>query len=358
MTVNKIQLSEITDQGKLYALPSSVLVEVCYTCKHCVHCCLDNHSTSGLNLMQYELLFDQMVEAGTFYVIFTGGEPFTRADFIDILKASRKRRLCVTIFTNATLITEEQIHELRDLYVDEVHVSIYSANPVTHDRITRMKGSFTKSIATIIKMLSAGITVRIKCPLMNTTADEIDEIRTLARDLSIHVQYTSVITAKNDGNTATHAQRLTQMQLSRILSDPTIFAQGSKPIYFQENLECIPCDAVFNGGAIDPLGNVYVCNQLRISGGNILEKPLIEIWKNSTVFQRLREIRLRDLKKCNHCELFQYCTRCPGLADLEDDDLLGCSSAAKAVAEVRRTLGIFPTESHIFSKPLAREEKV
>lgn len=354
MTVNNIQLSEITALGKKNIIPSSVLVEVCYTCnENCVHCCLDNHVRPGLTLKQYSQLFDQMVRAGTFYVILTGGEPFTRPDFMEIVKAARKRRLSVTIFTNATLLTEQQIITLSSLYIDEVHVSIYSSDATIHDSITRVRGSFVKSVATIKKMLDVGITVRIKCPLMNMTADKISGIKDLARNLGIDVQYSTVITAKNDGNLDAYQYRLTPNQLQTILSDSDVISRGDKPIHFRENKDCIPCDVVFNGGAIDPEGNVYVCNQLRIIGGNVLTQSFGHIWKESFAFKQLREIRLRNLKECTNCELFQHCTRCPGLAYLEDGNVLGCSLIAKTVAEARKRVGVYPTETHIFSRPIS-----
>lgn len=356
MPANTIQLSDIAAQGKRSIIPISVLVEVCYTCNEsCVHCCLGDHSTHGMTLDQYRSLFDQMVLAGTFYVILTGGEPFTRPDFMEIVRAARKRRLSVTIFTNGTLLTQQQIIDLRTLYVDEVHVSIYSADAGVHDSITKVPGSFDRSILAIQRMLAVGITVRIKCPLMRVAADGLSDIQQLASDLGIHVQYSAVITARNDGSTGTHACRLTGDQLRVALSDPAVISQGTEPIYFRENLDCIPCDTVFNAGAIDPEGNVYVCNQLRITGGNVLTQPLGQIWKESQAFQQLREIRLRHLKDCASCELFQYCTRCPGLALLEDGDILGCSSAARVVAEERRRAGVYPTEAHIFSQPIGPE---
>lgn len=353
MPVNNIQLSEITALGKKYIIPSSVLVEVCYTCnENCVHCCLDTHKKSGLTLEQYGRLFDQMVKAGTFYVILTGGEPFTRPDFMEIVKSARKRRLSVTIFTNATLLTEQQITILRSLYIDEVHVSIYSADAAIHDSITRVRGSFAKSIAAIKEMLSAGITVRIKCPLMNMTAGSVNGIKALSRSLGVNVQFSTVITARNDGSVDTHQCRMTQDQLQAVLADPYVTAQGTEPIYFRENPDCIPCDTVFNGGAIDPEGNVYPCNQLQILGGNVLTQSLGQIWKESPAFKRLREIRLGDLNECAKCNLFQHCTRCPGLAYLEDGDVLGCSSVAKMVAEARQKAKVYPTEAHIFSRPI------
>lgn len=353
MPVNNIQLSEIIALGKKNIIPSSVLVEVCYACnENCVHCCLDNHAKPGLTLEQYGHLFDQMVKAETFYVILTGGEPFVRPDFMEIVRAARKRRLSVTIFTNATLLTDQQIIVLRSLCIDEIHVSIYSSNATIHDNITRVHGSFVKSMATIKKMLAIGITVRIKCPLMNMTADGISGIKALVQKLGVNIQYSMVITARNDGSSNVHQCRMTPNQLQAVLSDPDVISHGIEPIYFRENTNCIPCDTVFNGGAIDPEGNVYVCNQLRIIGGNVLTQSFEKIWKESLAFKQLREIRLHDLKECTNCDFFQYCTRCPGLAYLEDGNILGCSSIAKTIAEARKRAGVYPTEAHIFSRPI------
>ncbi|NIA02549.1 MAG: radical SAM protein [Nitrospirae bacterium] len=357
MPARELQLADITALSKQLILPSSVLVEVCHTCnENCIHCCLSQHSKRGLTLAQYDNLFDQMVQAGTFYVILTGGEPFTRADFMEIVESARKRRLSTSIFTNGNLINKEQIARLRDLYVDEVHVSIYCADPQIHDAVTRIPCSFEKSVAAIQEMLRVGMAVRIKCPLMNMTAGSIDETKQLAADLGVNVQYTLAITAKNNGDCDTHKCRLTQDQLHELISDPDVVTQSTKPVHFMENLDCIPCDTVFNGGAIDPDGNVYVCNQWSVIGGNILEKPLLEIWRESPKFNRIRGIRLRDLKKCGSCDLFRYCTRCPGLAQLEDDDVYGCSSIAKVVAEERKKAGVFPTEAHIFSQSIGKKD--
>ena len=358
MPAKDIRLADITALGKRMVLPSSVLVEVCHTCnENCVHCCLDQHSKRGLTLSQYGNLFDQMVLAGTFYVILTGGEPFVRSDFMEIVESARKRRLSTTIFTNATRITDDQVGRLRELYVDEVHVSVYSADSSIHDSVTRLPGSFAKSVRAIRKMCAAGLTVRIKCPLMNMAADGVDNIKRLGVELGVDVQYTLAITARNDGSCDTHLCRLTQEQLRGLISDPDIVTQGTEPVHFAENLDSIPCDTVFNGGAIDPDGNVRVCNQWPVVGGNILEKPLLEIWRDSPEFNRIRGIRLRDLEKCSSCHLFQYCTRCPGLAQLEDGDVLGCSSIAQVVAEERMGAGVFPTEAHIFSQPIGKENQ-
>ena len=86
----ELSIKYITDLAKQKIVPVSMLVEVCHTCNEkCIHCCLPEHDSKGLTLLQYEKLFDQMVETGTLFVILTGGEPFTRNDFLDIIRSAR-----------------------------------------------------------------------------------------------------------------------------------------------------------------------------------------------------------------------------------------------------------------------------
>ncbi len=336
--------------AKREIIPISVLVEVTYKCnENCIHCCLEEHKSPGLSLEDYETLFDQMVDAGTFYVTLTGGDPFVRQDFMDIVRAARRRRLSTTIFTNGTLIDESIAQEISELYVQEVHISLYSSNSQTHDSITRLPGSFDKSVKAIKLLVDRGIFVKIKCPLMNVNIGDLEQLKRFAQQLGVGVQFNPVITAKNDGNTSTWNLRLSEEQLLTFVTDGSASGYGKSPIYHPEEMDCIPCEVVFNGGAVDPDGNVYVCNQLRIRLGNVLEQPLGVIWKKSDTAQKLRQIRCTDLHICKSCDLFNYCSRCPGLAHLEDGDLFGCSSIAKCLAQVRRQARVYPTQSHIFS---------
>lgn len=346
-----LQVRDLTKMAIRETIPISVLIEVCHTCnENCVHCYLAEHAQKGLSTVQYEKLFDQLVEAGTFFVILTGGEPFTRSDFMEIVRMARRRRISVTIFTNGTLITEDIAKELASLWVQEVHISIYGADSATHDAITRLPGSFEKSMRAAKLLRQNGIAVRLKSPLMSKTADQVSAMKALAADLDADLQFTAVITAMDDGNKATTDLRLTDEHLRVLLLDEMIDRHTDQPVDKPSVATRVPCDTVFNGGAIDPFGNVYPCNQLQVCGGNVLDRAFGDIWTNSTAFTELRAMRVAQLTECGGCNLFSQCTRCPGLALLEDGSLLGCSSAAKRIAEIRSSLGTYPLQNHIFSE--------
>lgn len=347
-----LKASDLFNLAKKKTIPISVLVEVTYKCnENCVHCYLNEHRSQGMSLRQYEDLFDEMAKAGTLYLTLTGGEPFTRPDFLDIVRAARKRRISVKIFTNGTLITANIAKELKALFVQEVHISVYSATARLHDQVTRMPGSFMRSISAIEMLVSCGVNVRIKCPLMNLAANDLESIKLLAQRLNVPVQFFTIITAKDNGDKSTLNLRLSHEHLCHFLEGQDILERPRTTTNSRSGIEpdAVPCDVVFDGGAIDPTGNVFPCNQLRVKFGNVLSEKFGAIWRSSAEAIALRKLTASDLRECNSCELLRYCSRCPGLALLEDGDIFGCSLAAKFLAEGRREVKVYPSQSHIFS---------
>ena len=348
--LENLDFNDMMALSKKNLVPLNVEIEVCYTCNlNCKHCCQNTHNAVGMSLEQYDILFDQLNAAGTLFIILTGGEPFTRVDFMEIVKTARKHRLSVSIYTNATLLDDEIIEQIKFLHVHELHISLYSPNSDIHDKITGANGSFNRTISNIQKLTKKGINVRIKCPLMNISVSGKDDMKKIAKEIGSKIQFSPIITAKNNGDTSTYNLRLSEEQIEEIISDPTVIPHSIKPRVYIDEIDDAPCDTVFNGGTVDPYGNVFVCAQLRIKGGNILENSFGEIWKKSKAFQDLRNIKMHHLIGCKECSLFSFCNRCPGLALLEDGDLKGCSTAARTLAKVRKKLNLYATKS-IFNK--------
>lgn len=53
---------------------------------------------------------------------------------------------------------------------------------------------------------------------------------------------------------------------------------------------------------------------------------------------RVRAVRDAHLRVCSHCEISEYCERCPGLAQMEGGDLLGAYERACELAEMNARL--------------------
>jgi len=103
--------SEILTMIEMMAIeslsPFAVTFEVTYDCnERCIHCYMESGRPSLLT-DEVTRILDDLAEAGTVFVSFTGGEFFTRKDALTILDEAHKRHFVIDILTNATLVTPE-----------------------------------------------------------------------------------------------------------------------------------------------------------------------------------------------------------------------------------------------------------
>jgi len=82
------------------------------------------------------------------------------------------------------------------------------------------------------------------------------------------------------------------------------------------------CKRMFYNAYIVANGNVQPCAGVDINCGNIREKKLAEIIKNSSIFQNVRNIRNTIKGKCKTCDHSQICYGCRGTALLHTGDYL------------------------------------
>lgn len=328
-------LSEIS---KLF-IPYAVQIELTYRCNEkCIHCyCVNDKKGIELTTEEIKKNLKELRNLGALKLILTGGEPFLRKDIWEIIDYARELRYAVDIFTNALLINDNVADKLARAYVKSVQASIYSADPKLHDEITKVKGSFLKTIDGLKRCKERNIPIAIKAPLMLNTAKGFKEIKDLANSLGAGLQMSVTISAKNDGNKSTHDLAPNLKDIKDVLKDPDIQIGYEEPMDMgiSENLEAPACGA---GNAlihINPYGYILPCVAIQESGGNIRDESITDIWNNGKIFKTMRNTKIQDLPVCSKCSHLKYCTRCPGLALLEDGDLFGPSTNDCIVAKLR-----------------------
>ena len=90
-------LLEMMNERALKAgIPLGVQLDVTYRCnERCIHCYLDHEDHGEMTTAEIFDVLDQLAEAGTFFVTFSGGEVFMRKDFFRILEYARSLLFCV-----------------------------------------------------------------------------------------------------------------------------------------------------------------------------------------------------------------------------------------------------------------------
>jgi AdoMet-dependent heme synthase len=331
------------------SVPLGVHFDITYRCnERCVHCYLDHEDYGELETSEVKRILTQLAAAGTLMLTFSGGEIFLRNDFFELLEFARSLHFDIALKSNALMITAPRAARLKELGVRQVQISIYSAESNIHDAITKVRGSFARSLQAIRFLKSQGLRVKIACPLMKQNLSGLQRLRALAKELGVPYLIDMTITPKLDGDTSPVALRNSAEDLMNVVRDETLagkpmpdialaFASGSAVSSGVEldPYEGIPCSAGHNTCYISPYGEVYPCVQMPIPAGNLRKESFAEIWKRSPQFERVRSIRENDLPVCAACGIRKYCERCPGLAHMEGGDLLGAYDRACELAEMK-----------------------
>jgi radical SAM protein with 4Fe4S-binding SPASM domain len=313
-------------------IPMDIVLELTRRCNlRCCHC-YNIKDNVELKFSQVKEIVGQLREAGCLFLTLTGGEVFTRADFLEIVSFIRSRGIDIKIFTNGTLINPEIARKLKGFCPREVGITIYGSKAPTHDKITGVDGSFKKSLSGIKILKKQGIPVYIKCTLMKDNYHEYKQIMQLAKSLGVIYIIDPVVSPKDDGSKEVLIYRLAFEQIRDFFMKQFHKIQdtrGTQEEYFF-------CDAGRTFGSISATGDVYPCIQLPLKVGNVFERSLKDIWFDSSVLNKIRSARKEDLRSCADCQLAKYCYRCPGLAYIEDGDSFGPSIMACFVAGVYR----------------------
>lgn len=319
-------------------IPMSVTFELTYRCNlSCKHCYVvnKNNKKGELTFSEITTILDQLVEMGTFYLTFTGGEPLLREDFMEVAKYAKKKGFLLTLFSNGTTITSNIVNELKEIGFLKVEMSLYGASSETHDAITQKKNSFDYTVNAIKLLRKKNIDVCVKTVIMSLNVKEFSAIKKMAEDLEVNFRYDCQLTPQTNGSLTPLNYQVSEEEMDAYLG--LDYVRSYHKLNDEDALGHFNCNAGKTTFAISPRGDVYPCVCLPISLGNIKERNLSEIWykSKSNILTRLRNLTLSDLKTCHHCPYRPYCSRCHGAAYLETGDITNPSSVSCRIARWR-----------------------
>ena len=174
-------------------IPLQVSLELTQRCNiRCTHCY--NFDRGGarppagpeLSFDEIRALLDDLRAAGTLFVALTGGEAMMHPRFWDILDETAARHFAVYLLSNGTLLTEEACTRLSGYpNLWDVSLSLYGARAETHDAVTRVPGSFRRTVDGARRLQARGITVALKFVVMKGNAAEAADMLALAERMGL-----------------------------------------------------------------------------------------------------------------------------------------------------------------------------
>lgn len=312
-------------------------------CKHCYH---TEYTNEPLSFKDIEKIIEDYLELLKKYneinkiegfnkighINVTGGEPFIRKDFMDILELLYEKRDYFTfgILTNGSYITDEIAKKLVKLQVAHVQVSI-DGGPKVHDFI-RGNGNFERTfnaidilrkykIRTIVSFTASKINYK-EFPIVAEYCKKHD-VSTLWSDRLVPIG-----NGVNIGEQCLSSKEcLEYFKIMKNEQDKALKDENCKTeIYMKRALQFIAskgtiytCKAADSAFTIDEFGNILPCRRMPIKCGNILKDNLSDIYFNNEIMKQIRKKEIpRECEKCRFRNLCNGGARCISYAINKD----------------------------------------
>jgi len=153
-----------------------------YSCGYCIFSSEKAKIAGELTFEEVSKMLKGLRSKGFSHIKFTGGEPFIRKDFMDILKQTSDMGLVFDVSTNASLINAQKAQQLRQYGLSMAHVSVDGPNQQIHEQ-ARGKNTYDKTIHGLRNLLDNGIYTRIGTAIFKANEDHLEEMICSAADL-------------------------------------------------------------------------------------------------------------------------------------------------------------------------------
>ena len=126
----------------------------------CLHCCEEaGHSMPDEMTREQALDFcRQIAELDIPYMAISGGEPLVWPHINKFVKACNKKGIKISIYSSGNVDTfRPLIKGIKKIGLNRIIFSIFAADSEAHEQITRVRGSFNKTISAVKDSLSESI---------------------------------------------------------------------------------------------------------------------------------------------------------------------------------------------------------
>jgi len=339
--------------------PSHAFWDITAQCNlRCVHCYNSDEKPKAEELSTEEVkrTLEEMRTFGVKIITFSGGEPFIRKDFVEIVShAADLGFSAVSVATNGTLLNREIAGRLKHPKL-RIQVSIDGDTAEVHDRMRGVCGAFDQAIGAVKMLLGEGIPTKVCTTATTLNVERIPRILELMNALGVKNYRVQGVTPSGRGRRNMRHIMLSQARMKILVE--YLVGINKDPGGLSFNLKTPPdghvdlsasgtCSAGCSSCSITSNGIVVPCTYFwGLKGENVRDHTFPWIWENSPLLNYFRTIKLNEIQ--GHCRACAWFMRCRGGCRAEafmNGDLFGsnrnCWVAEKltrATAEARACL--------------------
>ncbi|MCB1764501.1 MAG: radical SAM protein [Candidatus Competibacteraceae bacterium] len=321
----KSQENEIEFTAPLY-----VAWELTHHCNaHCLHC----YSSSGpeasqeneLSLDQGMSLIDQLADAGTLVLAFSGGEPLMHRNWQALVGHAVDRGLSVNIGSNGSCINEKNADTIKQLGVKSVTISLDSHISSVHDEFRQLDGLFEKATSAVKNLVRYDIRVVVGFTPTRLNWRHGRDVIDLSYDLGADAVNLSEYVPAGRGalNLALEPEDLHQV-LQEWIEARKYYTNRMEIMWHdcrvgllvaeEEQRKYVGCGAGRLVARILPDGRITPCVFLPTEIGSIQTKRFADLWSKSLLLHQFRERSGYVTGNCGQCDHLKTCGGCRAVA--------------------------------------------
>ena len=328
-------------------------------CRHCRAEAQPLHDPMALNTDEAKMLLDQVDSFGKPrpIFIFTGGDPFKRSDLFELVRYASDLGLPAAVSPSGTpLLTPANLLRLQEAGAKAISLSLDGSSPQRHDDFRRVSGSFAWTTNGWDAARKLGLKVQINTTVTRYNLHDLPEIFRLVlergamtwslfflvptgrgkeEDEISPTEYEAVMNFLYDVDKYISAKPTEGHHFKRVVLQRMILEEKGLPL--EPYMELHPAyyvlksdlDRIVSEAGLKPResgimrtpmhinagngfvfvsvrGKVFPSGFLPLSGGNVRHRSLVDIYRNSALFQDLRDT-LKYEGRCGLCEFVGVC---------------------------------------------------
>lgn len=306
--------------------PTNINLDLTSKCNwKCSFCSIHNEfnkrrSSDGFqSSKKIKKIIDKINSAGVFEVTLFGGEPSLHPELVEITKYAYQTGLNIGFVSNGSRLDKNRIEEI-SRYLDSASLSIHGFED-THEKITSVKGSYKTSMNCLSDLLDYGVKTGICYTGIKENLDQIEDFGNyILKNYNIYFFGVNRFVPQGRGLEKRKELEPSLSEFNDILKkldnlkkeNPgrKVKLNDSFPLCLvqDKNLKNIVdfCTAGITFGNVNEYGDLKFCSGSNYSIGNILEEDLENLWQNSPILKRYRNLDWLN-EKCKNCNEFGYC---------------------------------------------------
>jgi radical SAM protein len=327
-------------------------------CRHCRAEARPDPDPRSLTSNQAKRLLEQAQSFGkpSPIFIFTGGDPFKRADIFDLVKYAAEIGLVAAVSPSGTpLLNRENLLKLQGAGARAISLSIDASTPEKHDDFRQVPGSFELTVNGWKAAREIGLKLQVNTTVTRYNLTDLPQLfklvqelgsmtwslfflvptgRGLEQDEISPAEYEAVMHFLYDASKYISAKTTEGHHYKRVVLQRSILEEKGEtleshislhPIYYQLKAEL---DQIVAEKGLEPrpgikrtpmhinagngfvfishLGDVFPSGFMPLRAGNIKEESLVNIYRNAPLFQTLRDTAQLE-GRCGLCEFSGIC---------------------------------------------------